>query len=251
MARKNRVTQPKSLETRLTALEEGLKGAIFADNKAKRAFENLVAHGYEADRLIIHLTLWARSPKVLFSNSARSELPSRDAKRALQRLSLRLRLIAHELVTQDNCKELLNPKFLRVNRMVQENGGSEMARCVELLPQTLSMYSRLLTRSLLIKNAFARDEKTLNGHRAEFTCIFFDSVKGTTQKDRIDSVVELFNLASRYFGLGEHFEKRALTAQLNRLRKRLQRPPLPTRSIGKAASQRPASGALVALGVPS
>src|SRR5260370_26182376 len=111
--------------------------------------------------------------------------------------------------------------------MVQEKGGPEMARRVELLPQTLSMYSSLLTRSLLTKNAFARKEKTLNEQRAEFTRIFFDSVKGATQKDRIDSVVELFNLASRHFCLGEHFEKRALAAQLNRLRKKLQPSPHP------------------------
>jgi hypothetical protein len=250
MPRKSRPTRPKSSETKLTALEEGLKGAISTDGKAKRAFENLVAHGYDADRLIIHLTLWARSPKVLFSNSARSELPSRDGKRSLERLSLRLRLIAGELVDQDICKELLNPKFLRVNRIVHENGGPEMARCLELLPQTLDMYSSLLTRNLLIKNSFARDEKTLNEHRAEFTRIFFDSVKGTTQKDRIDSVVELFNLASRHLGLGEHFEKRALTAQLNRLRKKSLRTFDPG-AVGKVAPQPPVSGLQAVLGVSS
>src|SRR5712692_9454297 len=239
MPRKKRLMQPKNLAPMLTALEEGLKGAIFADDKAKRAFENLVAHGYDADRLIIHLTLFPRSPTGLVSNSARSELTPRGAQGALERLSRRLRLIAHELVDQDLCKELLNPKFLRVNRIVQENRGPEMGRCVELLPQTLSLYSSLLARSLLIKNAFARNEKTPNEQRAECTRIFFDSVKGTTQKDRIDSVVELFNLASRHFGLGEHFEKRALAAQLNRLRKKLQRP-LHPRSVGKAASQPPA-----------
>jgi hypothetical protein len=179
MHRKNRLMRPKSLEPKLTVLEEGLKGAIFADDKAKRAFENLVAQGYDADRLIIHLTLWARSPKVLFSNSARSELPPRDAKGALERLSRRLRLIAHELVDQDLCKELLNPQFLRVNRMVQENGGPEMARCVELLQQTLSMYSSLLTRSLLIKNAFARKSTRLSQEtRYGLRCLARQSKRG-------------------------------------------------------------------------
>src|SRR5260370_34070486 len=141
MPTKKRLIQSKSLETKLTALEEGLKGAIFAHGKAKKAFENLVAHDYDDDRLIIQLTLWAKSPKVLFSNSARSELPSRDAKRSLEQLSHRLRLIAHELVDQDLCKELFDPKFLRVNRMVQENGGAGDGRRVGLLPPTPRKYS--------------------------------------------------------------------------------------------------------------
>jgi hypothetical protein len=222
MKRKDRLLPSRDAQIELTPLEEGLKSAIFADNRAKGAFENLVRHNYEVNQLIIHLTLWARSPKVLFSNSARAELPSRDTKRKLERLSRKLRLIAQE---RDFCKGLLNPRFLRANRVIVENGGTEMARRVELLPQTLNVYSSLLTRSLLVTHAFARKEKTLNEYRAEFTRIFLDSVKGTTKRDRIDSVVELFNLASRYFGLEEHFEKRALAAQLRRLREKVEKRP--------------------------
>jgi hypothetical protein len=78
MPRKSRPMQSKGLETKLTALEEGLKSAISANDRAKRAFENLVAHGYDADRLMIHLMLWARSPEVLYNNS----LPARRTLRA-------------------------------------------------------------------------------------------------------------------------------------------------------------------------
>jgi hypothetical protein len=38
MSRNSRPMPLKSLGTKLTALEKGLKGAIFADDKAKRAF---------------------------------------------------------------------------------------------------------------------------------------------------------------------------------------------------------------------
>jgi hypothetical protein len=225
MLRKQRTTQPHGLKPVLTTLEEGLRDAIFAEPGAKRAFLNLVQHGYEANHLIVSLTLWARSPEVLYSYSARSELPGRDARRVLERLPLKLRAIADEVVGQGLCKELLDPKFLQRNQMIRENGGSEMGRCMELLPQTLRMCSRLLTRNLLIKSRFARHDKTLHEHRAEFTRIFCDSVKGTTRKDRVDSVVILFNVTSQHLSLGEHFEKRALTAQLRRLREKVQCPP--------------------------
>ncbi len=122
MLAREEITQGESPKPKLTALEEGLRGAILADNRAKRAFENLVAHGYDADRLIIHLTLWARSPEVLFSYSARSGLPTRDGRRALERLPLKLRTVADELVEQNVCREVLDPKFLRLNQIVQENG---------------------------------------------------------------------------------------------------------------------------------
>jgi hypothetical protein len=222
VAGKKRVSQSKSLGPRLTALEEGLRDAILQSDRGKRAFGNLLACGYEADRLIIHLTLWGRSPDVLFSSSARSDLPTRDKTRSLERLPFKLRKMADELAGMNFCQEMLDPKFLQRNQMVQENGGAEMARCVELLPQTLRLYSRLLTRTLLIKNRYASLDRTLNEHRAEFTRIFFDSVKETTGKDRIDSVLILFNLVSQHFGLGDHFEKRALTARLKRLRQKAQ-----------------------------
>src|ERR1700694_5732770 len=97
MPKTNGPMQPKSPEPKLTALEKGLRDAILESDRGKRAFGNLVAHSYDPNHLIIHLTLWGRSPDVLFSSSARSDLPTRDRTRSLERLPLKLRSIADEL----------------------------------------------------------------------------------------------------------------------------------------------------------
>src|SRR5216684_4487915 len=128
-ARKNMLRNEKIAQSKnpnLTALEEGLRKAVLSENKAKTAFERLVEHGYETNHLIIHLTLWARSPEVLFSQSDRAELPGRDGKKRLQRFSLKLHVIADELAGENLCKELLEPKFLERNQIVAQNGGLEM-----------------------------------------------------------------------------------------------------------------------------
>ena len=109
MTRRNLPVQRVNSGIKPTSLEEGLRSAILADEKGRKALENLTARGYHPDSLIIHLTLWARSPRILFDNSAKGELPSREKKRKLERLVKRLRLVAAELDGYKLFREQLRP----------------------------------------------------------------------------------------------------------------------------------------------
>jgi hypothetical protein len=204
----------------LTKIELGLKRAILEDARAKKAFANLVKHGYQPDILVTHLTMWARSAEVW--KLLQSGLLTRDGMRRLDRFAMHLRRIADELATDTFHRELRNPKLLRVHRIVRDDGGRGMARSISRLPDTLRCYARLVLYAVSIRRAFGRRRRTLPEHQAAITRVFFDEVKRMVRRDRVDSVVPLFNVASAHFGLGERFEKKALSRQLKRLRSKTQ-----------------------------
>jgi len=99
----------------------------------------------------------------------------------------------------------------------------EAAWHIAALPDTLRLYAKIVERDLLWFTTFTRKNKTFRQQRPEMTRIFVDHVKLMTGKDRIDSVVLLFNLTSRHLGLNESFEKKALGQQLRRLREKYSR----------------------------
>lgn len=202
---------------KLGTIALGLRKAILEDDEAKKALDNLVKHGYDPDVLIIHLTMWARTPKVLFAETFRSKVPNRDAKRKLESLAHTLSQAAEEIGEDAFQGELHNE--LDHHWIIKENGGAEAAERIRLLPETLRLYARVLTWKLYTESRLSRDDKTYLRYSAEQTRIFFDLVRQRTGKDRVDSVVLLFNCASRHFGLGKELEKKALSQQLKRLRK--------------------------------
>ena len=199
-----------------TDVERGLKSAILKDAKAHKAFENLVRNGYQADALIAHLTMWARAPGLLFQKTLRSKVPTRDAKRQLMSLLDTLLLAAKGIGADAFQRELLNE--LDHHWMITENGGSKAAERVTLLPDTLRLYAKVLRWQFLMDSRLFRDGKTYNEYRSEQTRIFFDLARKRTGKDRVDSVVPLFECASLHFCLDETFEEKALSQQLKRHR---------------------------------
>jgi hypothetical protein len=202
----------------LTKIERGLKRAILQNVEAKKALNNLVKHGYQPDILVTQLTMWARSAEVW--KLRHSGLITRDGMRQLDRFAMHLREIANELTTEKFHRELFNPRLLRVHRIVRDDGGRGMARSISRLPDTLRCYARLVLYTVSVRKAFGRRRRTLPEHQAAMTRVFFDELKRTVRRDRVDSVVPLFNIASVHFGLGKHFEKKALSRQLKRLRKK-------------------------------
>jgi hypothetical protein len=218
--REDRDVAKSARSDRLTDIERGLERAILEDAKALRAFRNLVNNGYQSDVLLIHLNLWARVPDVLFAESLRSKVPDRDAKNRLVSFVRALRESAAEMETNPFQRETWDSGRLDRHWIIEENGGTEAAERIRCLPKTLSLYARLLEWQLYTELRAAKNDGTHLEYQADQTRIFVDEVRRRTQKDRLDSVVPLLECASRHFDLKKHFEKKALSKQLKRLRER-------------------------------
>lgn len=138
----------------------------------------------------------------------------------LDSFGTRLRRIADLLETDTFCRNLLKPELLKVHRVVRDDSNPAMARLIADLPNTLRCYARLLIHAVSLRWAFSRRRRTLPERQAVMSRILFDEVRRITGRDRIDTVLPLLNIASKHFNLGKRFEKKALSAQLKRLRSR-------------------------------
>jgi len=204
----------------LSELERGLERAIRKDKKATKAFENLVRNGYASNVLLIHLTMWARTPEILFAESLGSKIPDRDAKNKLLSFVSRIRKTAAEMNSDRFQRDVLDDGLLNRHWIVKDNGRGESAARIRDLPETLRLYAKLLEWQLFVGLRLTKNyDKTHLGYQSEQTLIFANEVRTRTQKDRLDSVVPLLNCVSRHCHVEKQFEKKALSQQLRRLRK--------------------------------
>jgi len=213
--------KPAAAPSEHTDLERGLEKAIRKDLKSSKAFENLVRNGYASNDLLIDLTIWARTPRVLFAETLGSKIPSRDAKNRLISFVQRLRDTATEMESNKFQLEVRDEGQLNRHWIIKKNGEPEAADRIRRLPETLRLYAKLLKWQLLADLRLAKMiDKTYIGYQKEQTLGFANEVRKRTKKDRLDSVVPLLKCASQYFHLNKQIEKKALSQQLKRLRER-------------------------------
>lgn len=202
-------------------MECDLKNAILADAKAKKAFENIARNGYRSNTLIIHLNLWARTPAVLWADSLGSKIPNARAKNQLLACRNALIKLASTIESNPYLGSLRDDDVFASHWIIKESGAANAAERIEHLPETLRLYSNVLNFQFSSESRLSKYfDKTLPKYEADQTLIFVNEVKKRTGRDRVDSVIELFRCVAQYFGHKRHFEKKAVSQNIKRLRQR-------------------------------